>query len=376
MMDPSLTFAVALSAWLVGWLLLWRVPGPPEGDPAPLPRTTVLVPARNEELSLPHLLDALAVDPDPFDLIVLDDGSTDRTVALAHDHGVEVISVPARHAGWAPKNWALHHGILSLERSGREPEVVVFLDADVAPSVGLIADLARRAVTTGGLVSVQPWHRTERFDEQLSAPFNLVIMMGVGAAAPSWSRLESRGAFGPVLATTFDAYRSAGGHSSVRDDVVEDMALADRYRAVDRPVEVYGGRDRVSFRMYPEGLRQLIEGWGKNMASGSGRLPRWRTLAIVLWMTAALCAAGGAVEAGLDGRIDAWSLLALAFAGQIGWQQRQLGAFRWWTIPAYPLLLVGFITVYLYSAYRLHIRRSVVWRGRVLPLGRSSVPAP
>ncbi len=375
-MDPSLTFLVVVSAWLLGWMLLWRVPRPPAGDDGPLPRSTVLVPARDEELSLPHLLDALDADHDPYEMIVLDDGSTDRTAGLARARGVEVIAVPSRPAGWAPKNWALHHGLAVLERAGREPEVAVFLDADVRPTPGLIGDLVRRAATTGGLVSVQPWHHTERIDEQLSAPFNTVIMMGVGAAAPAALRLETRGAFGPVLATRLDVYREVGGHAAVSDDVVEDMALAERYRRARRPVEVYGGRDRISFRMFPTGPRQLIEGWSKNMASGSGRLPRWRTLAIVVWVTAALQAVIGTLGTAFDGRVDLWLLLAVAFALQIHHHQRQLGDFRWWTIPAYPVLLVGFIAIYLYSAYRLHVRRSVVWRGRVIPMGRSSVPAP
>jgi 4,4'-diaponeurosporenoate glycosyltransferase len=342
-----------------------------------------LVPARDEEASLPHLLDALAADDDPFQLIVLDDGSVDATAALARQRGVEVVDVPATPPGWAPKNWVLHHGLDLLERAGRSPEVVIFLDADVRPSPGLIGDLSRRADVTGGLVSIQPFHRTDTVVEQLSAPFNLVSMMGVGTAAHPAAHLATRGAFGPVLATRLDAYRQVGGHHSVRSDIVEDMALSERYRSEGRSVEVFGGHDRVSFRMFPLGLRQLVEGWSKNMASGSGRIPRWRTLALVLWVAIATNAAIAATGSILSGQLDAWVLLAAGFVAQFHHHHRQLGNFRWWTAPAYPILLATFMGLFFYSAYRTHLRRSVVWRGRTLRLdqadptpGPQAVPAP
>ena len=377
---------IAASAWLLGWWLLWKVPGLPRTGgtsrsrttvPATaMPATAVLIPARDEEASLPHLLDALRADDDPFQVLVLDDGSTDATAAVARRRGVEVVDVPDTPSGWAPKNWALHHGLDLLERADRSPEVVIFLDADVRPTPGVISDLARRADATGGLVSVQPFHHSQSAVEQLSAPFNLVSMMGVGAAAHPAAPVAARGAFGPVLASRLDAYRAVGGHRSVRADVVEDMALSERYRADDRPVDVFGGRERVSFRMFPLGLRQLLHGWSKNMASGSGRIPLWRTLAIVAWVAAASTAATQAIGSGLAGQLDAWALLATGFVAQFHHHHRELGNFRWWAAPAYPLLLAGFMALFFYSAYRTHLRRSVVWRGRTLKLDAAPAEVP
>ncbi|MFA9563342.1 MAG: glycosyltransferase family 2 protein, partial [Acidimicrobiales bacterium] len=124
MMDAlpgTLTWWIAAAVWLLGWMLLWRIPRLPNSGPTAgpmtatpmtdMPATAVLVPARDEEASLPHLLDALAADDDPFQLLVLDDGSADATAALARQNGVEVVDVPATPTGWAPKNWALHHGL-------------------------------------------------------------------------------------------------------------------------------------------------------------------------------------------------------------------------------------------------------------------------
>ena len=73
-------------------------------------------------------------------------------------------------------------------------EVLVFLDADTEPQPDLLGSLVALQQQLGGLVSVQPFHRTEQPYEQLSLLFNLVGLMAVP--------LGPRGgvAFGPALA--------------------------------------------------------------------------------------------------------------------------------------------------------------------------------
>jgi glycosyltransferase involved in cell wall biosynthesis len=70
--------------------------------------TVVFVPAWNEEASLPGVLDELRETLPDVDLLVVDDGSTDRTAELAREHGAEVVSFGENRglragiaAGWA-----------------------------------------------------------------------------------------------------------------------------------------------------------------------------------------------------------------------------------------------------------------------------------
>jgi hypothetical protein len=62
-----------------------------ERDP-PLSDTLVFVPAWNEEQNLPAVLDELRAGLPDADVLVVDDGSTDRTSAVAKEHGAEVLS--------------------------------------------------------------------------------------------------------------------------------------------------------------------------------------------------------------------------------------------------------------------------------------------
>jgi 4,4'-diaponeurosporenoate glycosyltransferase len=91
-------------------------------------------------------------------------------------------------------------------------------------------------------------------------------------------------------------------------------------------------------------------------------------VALVLWVAAASNTAIAAAGSGLSGHLDAWVLLAAGFVAQFHHHHRQLGNFRWWTAPLYPLLLAAFMGLFFYSTYRTHLRRSVVWRGRTLRL--------
>src|SRR3954451_2172872 len=57
-------------------------------------RTLIIIPALNEEESLPRVLDELRVQLPDFDVLVVDDGSRDDTAVIARKHGVTVLSLP------------------------------------------------------------------------------------------------------------------------------------------------------------------------------------------------------------------------------------------------------------------------------------------
>ena len=174
-------------------------------------------------------------------------------------------------------------------------------------------------------------------------------------------------AFGPCLITSRGALDVAGGFESVRHETVEDIALARRYRAAGRRVVCLGGADTVRFRMYPEGVRSLARGWTKNLSGGARRAAIVPTLAAVLWVCGAFAVAAAAVAS------PGWPALALwaAFATQSFWMLRRLGAFRWWASVCFPIPLVAFGGLFVSSLVARGVRRSVAWRGRTIPIGKS-----
>jgi 4,4'-diaponeurosporenoate glycosyltransferase len=372
--DP---IAFALLGWIAGWLL-WGRPArladtAPAGGPDALlrgRRTTIVIPARNEAAVLPLLLGDLAADEIAVDgrrIIVVDDGSDDGTGELARSFsGVTVIDAPPLPDGWTGKSWACHVGLHAVDHA--DDDVVVLLDADVRVQPGAVADAAAQAVRDGGLVSVQPFHRTERPYEQLSLFPGIIGLLGTGAGS---RRRPPTGMFGPLVATTAGAYRAVGGHASVRDEIAEDVALGVRYRDEGLPVAIRLGGETVAFRMYPSGVRQLAEGWTKNMATGAGAVPLHRSLGVFLWITAA----GSAVMSlplvpGNAGVAPALGVAAyLAFVAQLLVIGRAVGTFGPLTALAYPVPLVTFMALFFRSAWRLRVRRSVQWRGRTIPVG-------
>lgn len=359
---------------LSGLVLLARIRTPSAaGSVASGTGVAIVVPARNEEATLPRLLASLAdqrVRPDR--LVVVDDGSEDRTAAVARAGGAELVPAPPPPSGWAGKPWACAVGVDAVRDSS--PGILVFLDADteLGPDglAAILGDHERNAPE--GLLSIQPHHRTERFHEQLSAVGNLVSMMGSGAFTPFGSYSPPM-AFGPCLVTSSEAYEDVGGHVAVAGEVIEDIHLARRYREAGRPVRCLAGGSSVSYRMYPAGLGQLVEGWSKNLAGGARLAPLAASLGAALWVaTGCMLGVGGAeaVLAGWSGSIgaDDWWRIGgyVVFAAQVSWALRRVGSFRWWVGPAYPLALAAFVALFLRSlALRLVLRR-VTWRGRRL----------
>jgi 4,4'-diaponeurosporenoate glycosyltransferase len=346
--------------WVCGWTLLAR---PPRLVPVDLPAEawqvsagarppiSVVVPARNEaELIgrvLAGVLQQLGADDE---VIVVDDHSTDATAELARAQGATVVAAPVLPDGWAGKPHACAFGAAHV---GTEPaRVLVFLDADVDPGPGLLDALAAKVVAEPrALVTVQPWHRTERLIESASLLFNLAALMGSGTCSVLGPTVAGRVAFGPVLACRRSRYDELGGHAhpDVRAAVLEDIALARRFETVDISVGVAGGTE---FRMYPDGWRSLVQGWTKGMGIGLDATPWWAVLGVAAWMWSL---AGGWLASPWFWVASVVQLLVLA---------RVAGRFSPVAVLMYPVLTAALVLIVVRSAVLRRLGRTVVWKDR------------
>ncbi len=369
----SIPLPASLVLWAAGWLLARRLrPVGVTSAAGTPPGVSIIVPARNEEHNLPALLSSLATQaPKPSEVIVVDDGSTDRTAEVARQHGARVIASQPLPEGWRGKTWACHQGAQAAAA-----DLLLFVDADTwfepnglarilaayasgLPEVrqsALIsqpADSRRSAEPPRhsqlGVFSVGPFHHVRRAYEDLSLFFNFTMAVGT---VPD-------GLFGQMLLVDRESYRRVGGYEAVRGRTLENFFLARQFRAANIPTASVTGRGVFSFRMYPNSLRELVEGWTKGFASGAGQTPQGVLLLVVAWMIGLMLAPTGLLVTG--GSIQ-WGAVYLLCAAQVAWLSRQIGTFRSLSALAYPVPLIFFFAIFARS--RMRSGRQVTWKGR------------
>jgi len=351
-----------LVRWLLGWILALSLPSLPASMPLHQRTVSVLIPARNEAATLPNLLAALSNQVlRPAEVIVVDDDSSDGTATIARQSAdtlaIKVIQPPPLPEGWCGKTWALHHGV-----QASRGDVLVFLDADTEPAPQFLQRLLAQHEQQGGLVSVQPYHRTEKPYEQLSLIFNLVGLMAV-RLGPGCGV-----AFGPAMVSSRADYLRAGGHEAVAGKVVEDWFLAHRYEQLGLPVSAWLGSDSIAYRMYPGGLADMVAGFDKNFATAAGEV-RWPwMLAMLLWLSglfwAAWCLPAALLGWPLVGThaIGPNALIYGAFAVQLLLLSRRVGRFHWINL-IFPIPVLFFLGVFILAIFKLE-RGHVEWKGR------------
>ncbi len=327
---------------------------------------SVVVPARDEAGHLPGTLPAVLAQLGPDDeLVVVDDHSVDGTATVAEELGVEVLLAPPLPTGWTGKSWACWTGA----RATTNP-VIAFLDADTTLAPGTVDAVVAEVTGTTGMVSIQPYHRVPTAVEKLSAFFNVVALMATDAFTPLGRRLTTTAAFGPVLAVRREDYERLDGHRAAAGAVIEDITLAQRWRADGRPVTCHAGRRTAAFRMYPGGYRELLDGWTKNLAAGAAAVRLPSAILTVLWVSLPLQASWelARIAIGRPWGGVAWTLgLYLVVALQLSWMLRRIGSFGVVTALLFPLPLLFFVAVFARSAARAVAGTPVRWKGRDVP---------
>jgi chlorobactene glucosyltransferase len=347
-------------------------PAEPAGD-APL--VTLVIPARNEQRNIRRCVEsALATRHPALEVIVVDDHSTDATHAIVAelargDARLRVIVPPPLPRGWFGKQWACEAG--AGEASG---EILGFLDADTwqAP------DLVPRAVSAmrgrgSDLLTVAGEQEMESFWERLVQPqvFAILAARFGGTEIVNESRhAANKIANGQCMFFRRDAYVAMGGHGAVRDKVAEDLALAQRWFAAGRRTTMVLGLSQLRTRMYTS-LRELVEGWGKNIyAGGMDSVPfgaLGRAAYPVLLLVPALTGVVPPVllALGLAGVVGpgvlAWA--AIVTAGSLAWWLAVYASLR--LSPLYALLYPLGAGALLYISLRALARgRRVRWKER------------
>ncbi len=324
---------------------------------------SVIVPARNEEASLGTCLESLVSQKGVnFEVLIVDDHSTDRTyeiaasMASAHPDKLRVIEAGPLPAGWTGKNNALLTGF--REAHG---EWLLFTDADTVHHPGSLARAVNEAREhRADLLSYSP--------EQIAVTFWEMAVLPVVFAelAREYPPAKVRDPESPIAAANGqyilvkrEAYDAVGGHAAVAGEILEDVALARVMKFTRRKVRFRYAADAVRTRMY-RNLRQLRDGWTKNLALLFPR-PGWLAVkTIVLW---ALPWVVALIQRLLSSRRWWWSPVIVSGVLWLAWRLKRANFNSNHTLLAAFLGMPMFAYLLLRSK-RAHAKGSVSWKGR------------
>lgn len=269
-----MTSAALVLIWVglvVGVLFERRRAPPPRPRPAELVRAVSFTPARDEREVIDAALDGLLAQS-VLQVVVVDDGSTDgtRERMASRQSELRVLDAPAPAPGVFGKPAALAYAVSETQVDAAE--WCAFVDADVVLMPGALSALVHEAERHGwDLVSAHPRQEYVTLVERVVLP---AVQSLVVAAYPPQRVNAGRRPFanGQLLLVRRAAYAAVGGHASVRDQVLEDVALARRVAASGFRVGLVDGRRLARTRMYAS-WAELSEGWQKNLASLLGPGP-------------------------------------------------------------------------------------------------------
>lgn len=255
---------------------------------------SVIVPARNEESVLGACLASLVRQSEPgfalgaqWELIVVNDDSTDRTRAIAEGYeGVVVMDAPPLNLSSAGALSGKSNACWAGAQRARGKRLL-FTDADTLHESGdLSRALHEMEKYKATLLSYSPRQIVTGFWQRAVMPLVFSELASVYPMKqvndPERSLAAANGQF---LMVERDAYFLVGGHQALGSTVLEDVALARNIKSGERTIRFRYAPDALSTRMY-RSTAEMMEGWTKNLALLFPRpiyLAAWRVLDVLLF---------------------------------------------------------------------------------------------
>lgn len=355
----------ALLAWTGRMIKFLRDLPVPSG---PLPRVSIIVPARNEERNIAEaLVSLLNLDYPDYELLAVNDRSTDGTGAIldrlaAGEPRLKVVHISELPAGWLGKNHAMHHA--AEQATG---ELLLFTDADVvyqptalARAVGYFREHQLDHLAIGPQTHMRTW---------LLQSFIVMFCMMFYLYTRPWAIRNPKssahigiGAFNMVRA---DVYRATGGFQALAMRPDDDLKLGKLVKKNGYRQDLLAGNDMISVEWYAS-VREIAVGFEKNsLAAVDYNLPfviffTMSMLAFNVWPYLAIFLTWGTTR---------WLYVAVAVSlwGMAVGAARSIGV-RWHTALGFPLTVALLVWITWRSVLLTYWRGGIRWRDTHYPL--------
>ena len=336
------------------------------------PRISVCVPARNEERGIQACLQSLLNQDYPdFEVIAVDDHSSDRTGNIMRDLEKENSHLKVLQGEDLPKDWLGKPFALNQAFKISRGEYLLFTDADPV--------FERHALNTAvntmrerelDVLTLMPQAKFGSFWERAVQP----VIFGFIASLTRFKNVndpdhKSAIGFGAFLMFRRGAYEKIGGHEAGKADVLEDVLIAKRAKTAGLKLLVADAKQLFSIRMY-FGLKEIWTGWRKNMFFAMNR-----SVLRAIWY----------VFMFLGFLLTPYIVLAMNIFLQTGWLWTgmalagvvmvtaaayktcdELGLHRN-TAALFPIGTIVMSAIMLNSMIYTLIRKKTEWRGRIYP---------
>ena len=352
------------------------IPTPP---PAHAPLISVCVPARNEERNIRACVESILVQDYPnFEVIVLEDRSTDATSEILRSLAAQNDKLKVINGSDLPKGWAGKPHALFQASALARGEWLCFVDADTFLSPSTLSSCYTKAVETkADMFTIMTFQIMGSFWEKVVMPI-VMTALSVGFSPRRVNDPNSKDAIanGQFILIKRSVYDAIGGHESVRDQIVEDKAISEQVKWNGYRLIVANGYSLVKTRMYTS-LPEMWEGWTKNIYLGLSDRPSLMLLGAFgafLLLVAALILpiwpllgvywylhdGGWLALAVISESLVLWTVIIYARARvAIG-----MGISGWYAFTL-PLGAAVFAAMMFTSTWKVISGKGVTWKGRI-----------
>jgi len=377
----ALTCLVA-AVWASRHYLIWRehrrsftLSATCAGPPDQAPKITVVVAGKDEAQNIePCLRTMLAQDYPDFELIAVNDRSSDETGAImerlaAEDDRLRVIHVEELPEGWFGKNNAMQRAIASSSS-----QWICMTDADCRQDSPRTLSVAMQHAlrTDSDLLSLLPTCEMRTFWEQVVQPVGTGIMMiWFQPDRVNDPRRPAAYANGAFMLMKRSSYEAIGTHAAVKNRLNEDMHMAELVKGSGMKLRVVRTEGLARVRMYTS-LRQSVRGWGRIFLGTFGTLGRLTVSLAVLMIMGLLPYAAAATGLGVAFSTQApsawWWVLGAAGAAavllqwSVIWRFYALIGGRSAMFWSYPLGCIVGIVALLVAISKLRPGARITWR--------------